>query len=137
MTPEQKTELWQIYRSFGADAATMNHWDLQEASDTDADTWKAFLNETDVVDWVNSELNIVQKTELSKMVKGVNASRSVGQAQLISALSKMQGTHDNREGPIFIYTYIPLNTEQQQAENVRLLTCDPFLKEQEDEHEPA
>jgi len=138
MTPEQKEQLWIIYQSFNDEAATMSHWDLAAATDIDANTWKKFLNETDVIDWVNSELNIVQKTELSKMVRGVNSSRSVGQAQLMSALAKMQGTQETREGPTFIYTYVPLNVEQKQAANVRILAEDPFLKEQPDDgHEPA
>jgi hypothetical protein len=139
MDAKLKDRLWQIYKSFGNEAVSMNHYDLEEESaamdaSIPASTWKQFLNEPDVIDWINSELNIVQKTELGKMLKDVGSSHSVGQAQIINALSKMDTGTVKQSGPIFIYTYVPLSPEQAQAENVCKEKTDIFLKEQSDDN---
>ena len=63
------------------------------------------------------------------MVKGVSDSRSVGQAQLMTTLQKLDEKSTSKEGPIFVYCYIPLSSEQAQAENIQILDHDPFLKE--------
>ena len=62
------------------------------------------------------------------MVKDISISKSVGQAQLIGALNKqLKETQSAKEGPTFIYTYVPLSKEQEQAENIVILEEDPFI----------
>ncbi len=81
----------------------------------------------DVSDWVNSELAVLQTSELNKLIQNVSKSNSVGRAQLITAINKMQGMSGNREGPVFIYTYVPLDDQQEHAPNVRRTSNDVFL----------
>ena len=46
----------------------------------------------------------------------------------MNALSKMNDGKTTKEGPAFIYCYVPLSPEQAQAENVMVLTEDPFQR---------
>ena len=112
----------------------MTHYDLAEATEEagiDSETWREFLNEPDVIDWVDTELNIRSRTELGKMLNGIGDSHSTGQAQLLAALQKSQTTDTTKTGPAFIYCYIPLNEQQEQATNVVKLDNDPFEVEEE------
>jgi succinate dehydrogenase flavin-adding protein (antitoxin of CptAB toxin-antitoxin module) len=137
MDEDLKRRLWSIFKGFGEAAATMTHYDLAEeteGTDIDSDTWRQFLNETDVLEWINAELNIKSRTELSKMLQGISDSHSTGQAQLLAALQKTQTTDSAKTGPAFIYCYIPLNEQQAQAPNVRILDQDPFETVEEELH---
>lgn len=130
MQEELFNQMWEIYRSLGADALVMNHYDLaKETKIKNPDLWRTFLIEPEVADWIRTEIGLIQEAELKKMIKDVNTSRSVGQAQLMNTLAKLNETRTTKEGPIFIYSYIPLDPEQDQAENVVKLDSDPFLKE--------
>lgn len=84
--------------------------------------------EPDVKDYINSEMAIIQEAELQRMTKRASESRSTGQAQLMTAIQKMQEKTSTKEGPVFVYCYVPLSTEQEQAPNVIKLDNDPFLK---------
>lgn len=129
MNENLKKELWDYFKHLGKDALIMSHYDLEEATEYTAELWKTFLNEPDVVSWIDSELAIIQDAELKKLVNNINTSNSVGKAQIINSLSKLSEKSTNKEGPIFVYCYIPPNAEQLQAENVNVLKNDPFLKE--------
>lgn len=128
MNEDLKMELWAEFNELGEDALVFSHYDLAKVTGRPAAIWKMFLQERDVADYITSEFAIIQEAELKKMTKDVSTSRSVGQAQLMTTLSKLSEKEDKKEGPVFIYTYVPLNTEQKQAENVVELDFDPFLK---------
>lgn len=124
---QQKTKLWEIFRSHGEDVITLNHYELAEVTEeNDPEIWKAFLMDPDVSTWIDSELKIVKEAELKKMVKGAAKTRSVGQAQLINAFSKLNETSTIKDGPIFIYTHVPLNDEQKEAPNINILDHNIF-----------
>ena len=86
MSSEKKLELFNIFKSYGANAPTMNHYDLAEETGIEPELWKEFLSETDVQDWIASELSIIQKAELASMVQDISESNSVGKAQLMKSL---------------------------------------------------
>ena len=130
MTSEKKLELFNIFKSYGAAAPTMNHYDLAEETGIPAETWKEFLGETDVQDWISSELSIIQKAELASMVTDISESNSVGKAQLMKSLQSINTETNKKEGPIFVYCYVPPNADQRQAENFVELDHDPFLREE-------
>lgn len=114
---------------FTPGSVTWNHYDLAKYTEIDDITlWKEFLQNREVIDWLEEERTILQQYELAKLSTNVSNSRSVGQAQLISAMERINNANrDNTNaGPIFIYTYIPLNTEQRQAPNVHELKEDIF-----------
>lgn len=129
LTAEQLTELWELFREQGEDAITWNHYELAECtSEHDPEVWKSFLMHSDVVAWIQSEVQIIQNSELKKMTKGAAKTRSVGQAQLINAFTKMNDNSGAKEGPIFIYIHTPLNAQQENAPNVEKLEKNPFIK---------
>lgn len=112
-------ELWEIFREQGEDAITWNHYELADrTSENNPEVWKAFLMNPEFNSWSQSELTLVQGAELKKMVKGAAKTRSVGQAQLINAFSKLNENTSSKEGPVFIYTHVPLNSEQEHSPNV-------------------
>jgi hypothetical protein len=105
----------------------MSHYDLVQATKYGTpQLWKEFLTTREVSDWVKSEQTIIQTAELNKLIKDISKSHSVGQAQIMNTLAKLNEQKTTREGPVFIYTYVPLSPEQEQAENVVKLDKDPF-----------
>lgn len=130
LTSEEKTQLWELFKSLGVNGLTMNHYDLAKNTEvTDPEKWKKFLLEQDVRNYIQTEVEILRTTEFNKMIKNVGDNqRSVGQAQLMSALDKIKQDSNHKEGPVFIYTYVPLSSEQAQAENVQEAESDPFWR---------
>lgn len=128
MNERFKAELWEHFKQLGEEALVFSHYDLAKATGHPAETWKVFLNEPDVTAWIDSEIAMLQNAELKKMVHNINESNSVGKAQIINSLAKLSEKTVNKEGPIFIYCYIPPNAEQAQADNVVALDSDPFLR---------
>ena len=121
-------QLWTCFREMGQNALNLSHYELSDKNPrTYPEEWKQFLMLPEVSDWVNSELGILQNAELNKLLHNVSNSNSVGRAQLINSLTKMQDASGNRDGPVFIYTYVPLDSQQQHATNVRVLERDVFL----------
>ena len=128
---EQLDILWEAFKDLGQAGITMNHYELATTCATtcpDPQVWKEFLMEQSVADYINSEFSILQSTELSKLIKDVCKSKSVGQAQLVNALMKLRDDKKIKSGPAFIYTYVPLSYEQEECPNVQKLDKDPFLK---------
>ena len=120
------------FKAFGRRALTMNHYDFAERSEiTDnPQDWKEFLQIESIAEYITEEFNAIQDSELRKLILDINNSSSVGKAQLINALQKQLKEHadDKKTGPAFIYTYVPLNPEERNAENVEVLKDDPFRK---------
>lgn len=130
MTNKQKTELLKTFREHCPDAFTWQHYDLaQKTTITDPQLWKEFITDPEINNWIREELSILQSAELNKMLLDISDSHSVGQAQIISALSKLTESDNNKKakGPTYIYCYIPLNPQQEQAPNIIQLDGDPFL----------
>ena len=128
-----------IFQSFGADAIGMNHYELTEASfgalpdeQNTAGNWRQFLSDKRVVKYITQEFEFIKQTEIKKAVKDISQSKSVGQAQIINALDKLIEEEEDEDekllntGPIFVYCYIPPNSEQIHADNVEVMTEDPF-----------
>ena len=124
-----KERLWLTFKNLGEDALVMSHYDLAKETDTPSEIWKDFLKEPDVSEWINQEMELIRDSEMKKLVKDINESKSVGQAQLMTALQKLSDKETTKSGPAFVYCYIPLNAEQKKAENVLNIGYDPFLKE--------
>jgi len=131
LTSEQLETLWELFKGQGVNAITWNHYELAEKTEeNNPDMWKAFLMHPDVISWIQSEVALVQNAELKKMVKGAASTRSVGQAQLINAFTKLNDNSAPKEGPIFIYTHVPLNANQEHAPNTISLANNPFIREE-------
>lgn len=127
MDEMQKEQLWEQFKALEAKAISMNHYDLARATAiNDVQLWKMFLTDPEVSAYIDQEANILAQAGLRKLTSDVADSRSVGQAQLINAMGKVAETKSNKEGPIFIYTYVPLTASQSKAGNVVSLEKDVF-----------
>lgn len=131
LTKAQYDECWKIFISLKEDGLFLSHYQLAEHTRiSDAFVWKEFLMDPRTVDYITSEMNIIRSAAINEMVSKAPNSNSVGQSQLINALQKLDEKSSHKEGPVFIYCYVPLNTEQKQAPNVR--TVDTECIEQTD-----
>lgn len=129
MEEELKSELLQLFKTLKEKAFACNHYDLEEKfPEYDAETWKVFLLEPEIKSWVDSENAIIRRSEINKATQGISTARSVGTAQAINALQKLDENSSTKNGPAYIYTFVPLDDQQIKAENVRILSEDPFLK---------
>lgn len=104
----------------------LTHYDLAELTEFDAMDWRKFLMHPEVATWMESELGLLRESKLRALLKDVDSnSRSTGLPQLINALTsgkEKQGKDDS--GPVFIYMYVPLNSQEKHAPNVKTASSD-------------
>lgn len=129
LTEQQISDCWAIVYSHAPKSIVWNHYEFfKETGEMTVDIWKKFLTIPDVKEWFEQERALLQETELAKLTTNIK-NNSVGQAQLISAYTRFQ--NENKQaantGPIFIYSYVPLNQEQRHAPNVQELKEDIFF----------
>lgn len=131
MNPELKELLWEKFEALGQKALTMSHYDLaNEVEGTTKDEWRDFLNEADVAEYIRNEMRIISDSIQKRMITDIIAGgdRSVGRAQIINTLDKINDEVAKKDGPIFIYSYVPLDAQQTQAENTIKLNKDIFKR---------
>lgn len=104
------------FTSLGRDAIFKNHYELSDIfPDYTSEDWRDFLLEPDVQAYIFSEQRLMLQVEQRKIAKDASDSKSVGQAQMITALDKMtQQIEEQKSGPICIYSYIDLTPEQKE-----------------------
>ena len=125
LTNAQFEQCWAIFTKLGEEGLYMNHYQLAQATPIeDAIQWKLFLTDPQVVDYISTEMNIIRSAAINDMVHKAPDSNSVGQSQLINALGKLDEKATKKEGPVFIYSYVPLNDEQKYAPNVRTVNAE-------------
>lgn len=127
-----KTELdtfWQHFKSLQREGLYASHYDLfEKTAYSTPDVWKEFLLLPEVVEYVRIEMEIIRKAAMNELFANAGDSNSVGKAQLLNAISKYDEDNSVKDGPIFIYTYVPLNSEQEKATNVQKEKTDIFKK---------
>jgi len=131
MNKELKDFLWEKFEELGQNALTMTHYDLAKCiEDTTKDEWRDFLNEADVAEYIRNEMRIISDSIQKRMITDIIAGgdRSVGRAQIINTLDKINDGVAKKDGPIFIYSYVPLDAQQTQAENTIKLNKDIFKR---------
>ena len=74
-----------------------------------------------VAAFVNEEMDMLKKAKVAVMLKSVDTNKNTGQAQLLNTLLNQTKRSDKKEGPVFIYTQVPLNAQERGAENVVIL----------------
>lgn len=121
-------DMKQAFDELGTEAFYLNHYELHDRIEHfSIEEWKMFITKPEISDWINSELKLLQRASLQKMLKNIENSKSTGQAQLIQQLQKyLETTTLNDTGPAFIYAYVPLSKEQEQAPNVEQIPEDIF-----------
>jgi shikimate kinase len=131
MNPELKELLWEKFEALGQKALTMSHYDLaEEVEGTTKDEWRDFLNEADVAEYIKNEMRIISDSIQKRMITDIitGGDKSVGRAQIINTLDKINDEVAKKDGPIFIYSYVPLDAQQEQAENTIKLNKDIFKR---------
>jgi hypothetical protein len=120
-------DMQDFMNEIGQAALFMNHYELSEKTEISPILWKKFLTDVRVAAFINEELDMLKKTKVALMLKDVDSNKNTGQAQLLNTLLNQTKTEDKKEGPVFIYTQIPLNSAEQHAENVVMVDgIDPF-----------
>lgn len=114
-------ELQDLYNGIGYDALYMTHYELAVRTGTSPIDWKQFLMDPRVTAFVAEEIDMLKKSKVALMLKDVETNKNTGQSQLLNTLLNQTKGQERKEGPVFIYTQVPLNTEEQHAENVVIL----------------
>lgn len=132
LTQEQFEQCKHEFLKLGQEGLYLNHYELaKQTYVTDPMIWKSFLTDPRTVDYISSEMSIIRNSAINSMVAAAPGSTSVGQSQLINALDKINEKETHKEGPAFIYCYVPLNREQKEAPNVRKVNTEG-IEETED-----
>ena len=130
LKPKQKEELWALYKGLGADALKANHYTLAATTTVnDPAIWKEFLTEQDVNDYITQETAILQQAEFRSILLNTARDNSAGRAQLINAMMSVNQKQNKKDGPVVIYSYVPLNEQQMKAPNIEINRTDPFKKQ--------
>ena len=111
-------ELQDLFNNIGEQALFMSHYELAEVSGESPIDWKQFLMDPRVVAFVAEEMDMLKKSKVAVMLSQVDTNKNTGQAQLLNTLLNQTKASDRKEGPVFIYTQIPLNEEEEHASNV-------------------
>ena len=134
LTEFQFEECKKQFTELGERALYLNHYQLAaETHIRDAIIWKTFLTDPRIADYISSEMNLIRNASINEIIHKAPNSKSVGQAQLINALVKIDEMAVNKNGPVFIYSYVPLNEEQKFAPNVALVESDQIKIPEEEE----
>ncbi len=120
-------EMQGFMNDIGQSALYMDHYELAKATDISPIKWKQFLMDVRVAAFIEEELDLLKKSKVAVMLKDVETNKNTGQAQLLNTLLNQTRSEHRKEGPVFIYTQIPLNESEQHAENVVIIDgIDPF-----------
>lgn len=120
-TEKEFIECQEQFNAIGEAALYMSHYELADRSGDSPILWKSFITDPRVAAVINEELNLIKQAKVAKMLATVDTDRSVGRAQLLNTLLNQTKKDDRPEGPVFIYTEIPLNEQERGAANVRQL----------------
>ena len=127
LTSTKKEQMWQAFRALGQEALKANHYTLSATTViSDPQLWKEFLMETDVNEYIQQETALLQEAEFRSILLNTARDNSAGRAQLINAFMNANNKQQKKEGPIVIYSYVPLNEQQMKAENIEINIKDVF-----------
>lgn len=108
------------------DRLSMSVYDLAEFTDIkDYTRWIEFMKEPAVAEAIDEELNLYIDAQKRKLIQTTTIDdKSVGKAQLITALTKANEGSAGTGGNLFVYSYIPLNENEKKRPNVVELDLD-------------
>ena len=115
---EMFTELQDLMNGIGQNALYMSHYELAEQTGMSPISWKKFLLDPRVAAFISEEMDLLKRAKVSTMLSTVDTNKNTGQAQLLNTLLNQTKNTNRKEGPVFIYTHIPLNSHEEHAPNV-------------------
>lgn len=114
----QFLDLQDLFNTIGQDALYMTHYELAERTGESPISWKKFLMDPRVSAFIAEEMAMLEKVKAAVMLNTVDTNKNTGQAQLLNTLLNRSKSSEKKEGPVFIYTQVPLNSQEQHAKNV-------------------
>ena len=114
----QFKDLQDLFNTLGQDALYLTHYELAERTGESPISWKKFLMDPRVSAFIAEEMAMLEKIKAAVMLSTVDTNKNTGQAQLLNTLLNRTKSNDKKEGPVFIYTQVPLNKQEQGAANV-------------------
>lgn len=113
------------------EAIYKDHYELSRLTDFSAHSWKEFFTHPKVADWMNNEMILISQQKLRLLIKDIDSNtKSTGLPQLINTLSnQLENKGKNKDGPVFIYAYIPLNEQEKHAPNAKTVNKDYTIKD--------
>lgn len=116
-------DLCDLFNSLDPEEAIfMNHYELSRQTGIPADRWKSFLMHPRVSTWMEQEIQLYKEFQLKQMIRDATANdRSVGAAQMINSLTKALQEGTQKEGPIIVYTYVPMTEAQRQGTSIETI----------------
>jgi hypothetical protein len=125
---EKLMKLQKVFNNLNQEALYMDHYQLAAETPFSAQDWKTFLTDPRVSDYINDEFKLLKQAKFRASLRDMDNITNTAQAQLLNNILNHEEKNTNKEGPYFVYTYIPLNKEEQQADNTYELEEDPFLR---------
>lgn len=117
-------ELEDLFNGIGSEALFLTHYELAERTATSPIDWKNFLMDPRVNAFIAEEMEMLKRSKVAIMLNQVDTNKNTGQSQLLNTLLNQTKAQETKEGPVFIYTQVPLNAEEQHAENVVIINAD-------------
>lgn len=117
-------ELEDLFNGIGSEALFLTHYELAERTATSPIDWKNFLMDPRVNAFISEEIEMLKRSKVAIMLNQVDTNKNTGQSQLLNTLLNQTKAQEVKEGPVFIYTQVPLNAEEQHAENVVIINAD-------------
>lgn len=114
----QFKDLQDLFNTLGQDALYLTHYELAERTGESPISWKKFLIDPRVSAFIAEEMAMLEKIKAAVMLSTVDTNKNTGQAQLLNTLLNRTKGSNKKEGPVFIYTQVPLNKQEQGAANV-------------------
>lgn len=126
-------EMQAIYNRLGFDALFMTHYQLAAGNRFTPMQWKMFITDPRINAFINEELELLKQQKVAAMLRESDSNRNVGQAQLLNTLLNQTKRSDKKEGPVFVYCWVPLNENEQHATNVEVqdVSLTEYFKNQE------
>ena len=112
-------DLQDLYNGIGQEALFMSHYELAERTSESPILWKKFLTDVRVAAFIEEELEMLKKSKVALMLSTVDSNKNTGQAQLLNTLLNQTKSVERKEGPVSIYTQVPLNDQERHADNIR------------------
>jgi hypothetical protein len=106
-----------LFNTIGRQALLMSHYDLADMTDESPIDWKRFLTDARVSAFIAEEMELLKKSKVAKMLNTIDSNKNTGQAQLLNTLLNQTRGEDRKDGPVFIYTQVPLNNQEKGAEH--------------------
>lgn len=119
-----KNKQFDLLKAMGKKGLLADHYELAtKHPEYTSDDWRTLLQDPEISLYISQEFNMIRDAQIRNLqANASDANKSVGAAQMINAMQSVaEKAQGKKEGPIFIYTFVPPSDEQLKAPNVRVI----------------